>query len=346
MKFVKYFLLLVFFAALSFAYARFDGYRGTVDAVKPERMPAVEAVYATGTVEPSVMVPVAPRIAARLQSLLADEGKNVIKGEVLAELEAGELQEAVNDARASLTLAEQEFNRKIALVKKEIFAKDVADQAQANLHSARAKLAQAEVALSYARLVAPENGMVIRRDGEIGEMITANQPVFYLSCCAGLRIAAEVDEEDIARVSPGQKALIRADAFPGRVFEGSVTSITPKGDPVSRSYRVRISLPETTPLMIGMTAESNIILAEKNSALMIPVGSLDGDNVYVQRAGIFQPVSVRAGMRTDSAIEILDGLTENDVIAANADAMKANTDLRRLPAQVRSWHQDRVPEQE
>lgn len=345
MKLFKYLLILAFFAAISFSYLRFGGYKGAVDAIKPERMPAVEAVYATGTVEPSVMVPVAPRITARLLSLLADEGKNVAKGEVLAELESGELQEAVNDARASLTLAEQEFSRKMALVKKEILAKDVADQAQANLHSARAKLAQAEVALSYARLIAPENGTVIRRDGEIGEMISANQPVFYLSCCAGLRIAAEVDEEDIARVAPGQKVLIRADAFPGRVFEGTVASITPKGDPVSRSYRVRISLPETTPLMIGMTAESNIILSEKNAALMIPVGSLDGDTVYLLRDGIFQAYPVKTGMHTDVAIEVIEGLTENDIIAASADAMNANPGLHRLPARVGSWRQGLVPEQ-
>ena len=56
--------------------------------------------------------------------------------------------------------------------------------------------------------------------------------------------------------------LIRADAFAGKVFHGRVQSITPMGDAVARSYRVRIELAEDTPLLIGMTAETNIIIAE------------------------------------------------------------------------------------
>jgi hypothetical protein len=76
-----------------------------------------------------------------------------------------------------------------------------------------------------------------------------------MSCCSALRITAE--EEDISSVSRGQKVLVHADAFPGRIFEGRVTEIRPKGGPVARSFRVRISLPQDTPLMIGVIADTN-----------------------------------------------------------------------------------------
>src|SRR5690606_24661917 len=143
--------------------------------------------------------------------------------------------------------------------------------------AARAASEKAAAAVSFMKLIAPEAGRIIRRDGESGQLIPANQPVFWLSCCAPLRVSAEVDEEDIARVQPGQKVLIRADAFPGKTYEGKVQSITPKGDPVTRTYRVRIALVEETPLLIGMTAETNIILRENEHALLIPASALDKD---------------------------------------------------------------------
>ena len=70
----------------------------------------------------------------------------------------------------------------------------------------------------------------------------------------------EIDEEDIPLVSPGQQVLIGADAFPDRVFEGRVQEITPKGDPIARSFRVRIALSGDTPLRTGMTADCNILI--------------------------------------------------------------------------------------
>lgn len=89
-----------------------------------------------------------------------------------------------------------------------------------------------------------------------------------------LRVSAEVDEEDIVLVRVGQKVLIRSDAFPNQIFYGRVKSITPKGDPIARSYRVRINFSENNPLLIGMTAETNIIVHEKKNALLLPVSSI------------------------------------------------------------------------
>ena len=80
-------------------------------------------------------------------------------------------------------------------------------------------------------------------------------------------VTAEVDEEDIARCRPGQQAVIKADAFPGRVLKGQVNEITPLGDPLNKSYRVRVALPDDTPLHLGMTTELNIIVSEQPNAL-------------------------------------------------------------------------------
>ena len=122
-------------------------------------------------------------------------------------------------------------------------------------------------------LTTPADGQVIRRDGEVGDFIPSNQPFFYLAKSGSpLRISADVDEEDIPLIKAGDKVLIKADAFPDRVFDGQVSEITPKGDPVARSYRVRIALPPDTALKIGMTAETNIITKESpNARTFLPI---------------------------------------------------------------------------
>lgn len=278
---------------------------------------AVEAVYATGTVEATVMLPISARITARLMQLNTDEGHDVKKGDVLAQLEDADLQKTLDELQAREVFLKKDYDRKSALAKSGYETRTSLDQARAELDAIRAGIARVEAEASYTRLAAPADGRIIQRDGEIGQMIPANQPVFWLSCCAPLRISAEVDEEDISRVMPGQKVLIRADAFDGQSFEGEVLAITPKGDPVARSYRVRISLPETTPMHIGMTAENNIIIREKPDALLIPTGALRGDFVYVLSGNTVRKTAVKAGIKGIEETEIIEGLTGGEKLVLN-----------------------------
>jgi multidrug efflux pump subunit AcrA (membrane-fusion protein) len=89
--------------------------------------------------------------------------------------------------------------------------------------------------------------------------------------------------------------LIRSDAYPGRIFDGKVQQITPKGDPVARSYRVRISLPAHTPLMIGMTTETNIVLRRSEDALLLPAGAVQQDKAWRVENGRLHPNNVTVG---------------------------------------------------
>ncbi|MEZ5648388.1 MAG: efflux RND transporter periplasmic adaptor subunit [Alphaproteobacteria bacterium] len=227
-----------------------------VEVVRVTRGPAVQAVYATGTVEPTIMLPIAPRNSARLTALNVDEGSRVIKGQVLAQLEDENLRQTIAEQQAREEYARRVYERNAALLKNNTVSRQELDRSRSEWEAAKAALARAKAELNFAKLVAPADGNIIRRDGEIGQLIPANQALFWMSCCAPLRISAEVDEEDIPLVQPGQKVLIRADAFPDQTFTGKVQSITPKGDAIARSYRVRISLTQETPLLIGMTTET------------------------------------------------------------------------------------------
>lgn len=290
---------------------------GSVAVARVKRGTAVQAVYATGTVEPSVMVPIAARAGGRLVELNSDEGSKVVKGQVLGRLEDADLINTIAELKAREEFARSDLERNKRLRQNNAIPEQVLEKSKSDWEAAKAALARAVAEADFTKLIAPEDGSVIRRDGEVGEMIAANQPVFWMSCCAPLRISAEVDEEDIALVEPGQKVLIQADAFPGEQMNGTVTAITPKGDAVTRSFRVRIGLESDVPLMIGMTAETNIITRERPDALLIPATAEHEGHVWIISDGRVEKRKVKIGARGFEQLEVLDGLKEGDMVAVD-----------------------------
>lgn len=310
--------------AVAFAIVLVLGVRWTrrtpaVEVVRPYRGTAVQAVYATGTVEPTVMMPIAARATARLIQLNVDEGSDVEKDQVLARLEDEDLRQTVKELQARAEFAQSEYERNAELVKQNAVSQVAFDRARADLEAARAALRAAQAEMSYMTLFAPADGRIIRRDGEVGELIPANEPIFWLSCCAPLRVSAEVDEEDIPLVQPGQMVLIRADAFPGRVFHGEVQSITPKGDPIARSFRVRIGFTEETPLLIGMTAETNIIISERDDALLVPSSAVIEKSVWVVEGDKLTRQRVEIGASGPEETEIRGGLSPEQLVVRRQD---------------------------
>src|SRR5262249_7897049 len=114
----------------------------TVVVVHPRRGPAVQSVYATGTVEPTVMVPISARSAARLVQLDADEGSAVAKGQVLARLENDDLRRAIDMAEAEERYAKAEFDRLGVLVGRQVVARSAYDRAKTNWEKAQAAAEQ------------------------------------------------------------------------------------------------------------------------------------------------------------------------------------------------------------
>ncbi|MGE0665148.1 MAG: efflux RND transporter periplasmic adaptor subunit [Sphingomonadales bacterium] len=290
-----------------------------VEAASPRIGPAVQAVYASGTVEPTVMMPIAPKSGGRLAELLVDESAVVTKGQKLARFDNEELAQSVREWEARVRFAQNQYDRAASLLARGVGTGVARDSARNDLDTAKASLARVRKQNEEMVLYAPEAGRIIRRDGEVGQVFPAGQALFWMACCAPLRVSVEVDEEDIPRVKPGQKVLIRADAYPDAVLEGSVAEITPKGDPVARSFRVRISLPEDTPLLIGMTADCNIITDEKRDALLVPASAVEGGKVWLVRDGKAAQHPVVTGASGEDWTEIKSGLKRDDVVVARPD---------------------------
>jgi RND family efflux transporter MFP subunit len=290
-----------------------------IKVVAPERGTAVDAIYATGTVEPTVMLPLAPRSGGRLAERAVDEGAKVRKGQLLARLDDADLAGSVDEQQARLAYARQQHERVSTLAARGFIAAGEADRTRAELLAAQAALRRVRAQRDYMALLAPADGTIIRRDGEVGQYISPGQAIFVLACCAPLRVSAEIDEEDINRVRIGQSVLLKADALPGQVFDGTVSEVTPKGDPVARSYRVRIALPNPGALQTGMTVDANLVVARHERALLLPAAAVHGDAVWLVQGQRLKQQRIVAGIRSPQKVEVLQGLQGGEQVAAEPD---------------------------
>jgi RND family efflux transporter MFP subunit len=289
----------------------------SVVAAKPERGPAVEAVYATGAVEPTFWAKVSSIVMGRIAEIRVKEGDRVKTGDVLMRLDDREAKHKLAEAEAKERFLTQELARMSMLAQRDFasqqqFQRTVSDHAQAV-----AAVAAARQRLADLTLTAPLDGEVLRLDGNVGEVPRTGDVVVWIGQREPMRIEAEVDEEDIPKVQKGQKVLVKADAWPSKVFTATVTSLTPKGDPVSKNYRVRITLDSEQPLQIGMTAEVNIVVRETKEALLVPFSALRGEAVFVVEGARVRKRTIRAGIVGTNKVEVLDGLKDRDLVVAD-----------------------------
>jgi RND family efflux transporter MFP subunit len=276
--------------------------------------PAVQAVYATGNVEPVHWAKVGPAVRARITAVLVEEGARVEAGQPMAKLDDREAQHRTEEAEARASFAQEELTRVRTLVARDVASRAALERAEAEARAVRAVAEAAKRRLDDYIVRAPSAGLVLRRDAEVGEVVDTPAALFWIGEPKPLRITAEVDEEDIAQIREGQRALLRADAFAGQVLNAAVTQITPKGDATRKAYRVRLALPEDTPLMIGMTVEANIVLRETANAVLIPPAALRGDHVFVAQGEVARRRQVTVGVQGPRAVEIRHGIAAGEIV--------------------------------
>ncbi|MGE4089675.1 MAG: efflux RND transporter periplasmic adaptor subunit, partial [Candidatus Binatia bacterium] len=179
-----------------------------VVVVRPTRGPAVEAIYATGSVEPVLWAKVSPLGPDRITAILVDEGERVVQGAVLARLDDQMERARVAEMEAQVEFLRSEFKRFGQLYEEELATRQSYERAASQLKQAEAALRAAREAVAEKQHVAPIAGIVLRKDGEVGEVVDKGTVVFWIGEPTPLRVTAEVDEEDVARCRPGQHALI------------------------------------------------------------------------------------------------------------------------------------------
>jgi RND family efflux transporter MFP subunit len=307
-----------------------------IATVAPSRGTAVEIVYATGAVEPVRWAKVASLIRQRIVDLCYCEGKAVAKGDVLARLDDRELRAQLGELRAREDFSKRELSRASELIGRGIATTQAYERISTDLRQIQALIAVQMEKLDAYTITAPIAGIVLRRDGDVGEIAEPGQILFRVGAPTPLHLVAEVNEEDIPRVAIGQTVLLRTDAFPGRRLEGKVYETTPMGDAVAKTYRIRAALPDDTPLRVGMSVEANIVTREKANALLVPADAVQGSTVFVIEEKRARRRQVEVGIRGTRQVEVLSGLGEGERVASPAPSSLADGALVRV-AEPKAW---------
>ena len=291
--------------------------RPQVTTAPVTRGPAAAAVYATGTVEPVTWAKVGPIVAGRVAAIFVRDGAVVTAGRPLAQLDDREAKARLAELEARERYWRDELQRQTTLAERGFASRDARERAQSEFLQAQAATSAQRQRIADLTLTAPMEGVVLRQDYEVGEVVDKQHVLFWIGQPRPLRITADVDEEDIPRVKIGQRTLIKADAFPGETLAGIVGEITPKGDPVNKSYRVRIALPVDTKLHIGMTTEINVIVETRENVLLAPSEAVRAGRVFVVEDGVARRRRVTTGILGRGMVEIRDGLNEGEQVVVN-----------------------------
>ncbi len=205
-------------------------------------------------------------------------------------------------------------------------------QAEARVTEARAAVELARARLAQTRVTAPAEATVLARHVEPGQIVQPGTPLAELSVRGPVQLVALVDEKYLARLSPGLAASVVADAFPGQAFEARIASIAPLVDAQRGAVEVKFSLPATLPAAVllknDMTVSIEVVTGRRDKAIALPGEALRaGPAVLVVQDGRAVLRPVQTGLRTLSAVEVVQGLKEGEQVVLDA-AVVAGTRVR------------------
>ena len=288
---------------------------------------AVELVYATGFVEAQQPVSVSARLTAPVRQVLADEAQRVARGQPLILLDDEEQRHALQQAAAQRRVAQQDEQRALTLFAKGWVTRAARDSAVAAAQSGRAAEESARARLDQMIVRSGIDGVVLRRDVEPGDLASPGRVLMTLGDPSRIWITATIDERDVARIQPGQEALMASDAWPGRVLRGHVREVTPGGDPEQRAFRARIVTDGAVALPLGLTLEVNIVTRRAQRALLAPASAIEDGKVWIVRGHRVHAKTVRTGIAGTTDVQILSGLSRGEMVV-KAPAGKLKNDMR------------------
>ena len=349
--------------------------RYVTDAVT--RGAVVKSIVTTGNVNPVVTVQVGTYVSGVIQALYCDYNTEVKAGQLCAKIDPRPYQLAVDQSaanlasaraqlekdNASLAYAKTNYQRDQSLLKEGIVSQDTVDNDKAAYDQAKAQVAldqaaikqhqaalnAAQVNLEYTDIVSPVDGIVISRNIDVGQTVAASfqTPTLFLIAkdLTKMEVDTNVSESDVGGIKVGQKASFTVEAYPNETFLGQVTQVRQAPISVQNvvTYDVVVSVDNPKlELLPGMTANTRIIIAEREDVLRVtlqairfsptglqrqangmqndqaPAKTADSTHVWVLRDGSPQRVKVTTGLSDNTYVEITGGdLKVDDPVIVN-----------------------------
>lgn len=248
-------------------------------------------VLASGLLAGKEELPLSFKIGGVVARVDAEEGQVVRAGQRLALLEQAEIGALVDKARAAFDKAERDLSRARALHADSVVTREMLENAQTGRDVAASDLRAAQFNARYAAVIAPSDGVVLRRLAEPGVTVAPGTPiVLFASSSRGQVVRAGVPDRDVVRLGVGDRAVVRFGAWPDRRWTGSVVTVGAAATPGVGTYDVEIRLDQPVRLAeggapaSGLVADVTLSPARAQAVRLVPIEALlegDSDRAHV-----------------------------------------------------------------
>ena len=300
----------------------------TAVVAKSEAIPNL--LTAVGDLVAVHQVNVTSDVSGRITKILFTAGSQVKAGTPLVQLFDGPEQGDLANYKAQQRVAQISLDRAKQLAERQFGPQATVDNAQAAFDQASAGIAKTEAIISQKLVRAPFEGDLGVRQVEVGQYLTAGTQIVSLTDLSTLYANLTVTEKQSSQVKVGQTVRIAVDAYPGRDFEGKITTIEPQISTDTRNIRVQATIQNPDKILKpGMFATTTITLPEKPPVVTVPETAVDytlyGDSVFLiteKKADDGKTslnavrTAVKTGNRTGGRVEILKGLNPGDRVVA------------------------------
>jgi multidrug efflux system membrane fusion protein len=269
-------------------------------------------------------------VSGRITDIMFTAGSHVTAGTPLVQLYDAPDQGDLANFKAQATVAELSLDRAKQLAARQFGPQATVDQAQATYDQAMAGIAKTQAIISQKKVRAPFDGELGVRHVELGQFLSAGTQIVTLTDLSDVYANFTVTEKDSAQLKVGQVVRVKVDAYPGRNFEGKVTTVEPQIATDTRNIHVQATIanPDSV-LKPGMFATTTVVLPDKPPVITVPETAVDytlyGDSVFLinEKAGDDGKTSlsavrtfVQTGNRVGGRAEILKGLKPGDRVVA------------------------------
>ena len=281
-----------------------------------------DGVY-SATVQAFAVNNIAPQSGGRIQKINVEVGDFVGKGQVLAEMDRVQL----DQAKLRLSNAETELGRLKQLYEQGGLAQSDYEAAELNFQVSKSTY---DNLLENTILRSPISGVVSARNYDRGDMYGMAAPIFTVQQITPVKILVGISEGDYTKVKKGDSVTLTVDALPGKTFSGTIKRIYPTIDPMTHTVNIEVNVPnQNRELRPGMYAKVNVTFGH-SSSIVVPdaaVVRLQGSgqrNVFVVENGIAVQREVTLGRHFDSQYEILSGLEVGEQVVVKGGSALRN----------------------
>ncbi len=243
-------------------------------------------VNASGLVVPSREIKLSFKTGGVIAGILVAEGAKVSRGEVLATLNLSEIEAQVKQAAQGYEKSVRDHNRVKNLYTDSVATLEQLQNTETAMNVSKAVLEAATFNLQHSRIVAPDNGIILKQLAEANEVIGSGYPVFLFGASGkGWKIRTGLADRDFVRISPGDSARVTLDAYPGIEFKAIVSQVGESANPYTGTYEAELDIHHSGyKLAAGFVAKLEIFPGQTEDYLYVPVQSLveaDGNIGYV-----------------------------------------------------------------